>query len=731
MRRRTTMHHTPVSQRKGPAVAIGTGIMAGVSELIFAIALATLVYRGQSADNIAHGIGLIVLGSIPMLLVSPLLASYKAYIALPQDAPIVLLALIAASMTQQMAGASDRARFVTLAATIAITTLLTGLTLLLVGQFKLGSLVRFLPYPVIGGFLAGTGWLLLLGGIEVMTDLPFGLANLAQYVQPGVIAQWVPGLLAGAAIFWTLRRSDNYLLFPIMLLGLAALFHVIAAMGGASVTTLSAQGWLMGPFSNAQLLGPLSFADARLIDWSFLGAQSVSLVTIVLISLASLLLNISGIELFLKRDIDVNRELRAYGLGNIISGMLGGSAGYPLISLTTFVHKIGGEQRLIPLTAAAVFVLPFLFGFAALSYIPKLMIGAMLIVFGLSFLFEWLYEAWWKFSKLEYAIVLLILVSIATLGFLPGVAVGFVAAVALFVISYSRVNVTRNTLTGAEIKSRIARSPAERAVLDAHGHKTLVLKLQGYLFFGTAHTLLENLRQRIDHEAAAELRYVVLDFEKVSGLDASAMLSLVKLKQVLDARAVSILIAGATARIQQRLQRDAFAGESAVFRNLDHAMESVERNLLTDVAQPHTLRDSMASAARDDAQLAALFTFLDRRQVAPGDYLIRQADPADDIYFVESGRVTAQLENPGNPPVRLESMGPGHVVGELGFYLGQQRTASVVVDEPGVVYQLTSASLTRMEQTEPTVASYFHRLIVRLLAARTTHLIRVVDALEK
>jgi sulfate permease, SulP family len=229
----------------------------------------------------------------------------------------------------------------------------------------------------------------------------------------------------------------------------------------------------------------------------------------------------------------------------------------------------------------------------------------------------------------------------------------------------------------------------------------------------------------------------VLDFEKVSGLDSSAMLSLVKLKQVLSGRAISLLAAGASAPIQQRLVREANTVADCAFPDLDHAMEWIEESVLgTDpkrsvLAQPRLLCEIFAGLAHGDAQLDALFTFLERRAVAQGDYLIRQSAPASDVYFVESGRVTAQLEQPGKAPVRLERMGPGHVIGELGFYLGQQRTASVVVDEPGVVYQLTSASLARMEATAPGAASYFHRLIVQLLAARTTHLIRVVDALEK
>lgn len=110
---------------------------------------------------------------------------------------------------------------------------------------------------------------------------------------------------------------------------------------------------------------------------------------------------------------------------------------------------------------------------------------------------------------------------------------------------------------------------------------------------------------------------------------------------------------------------------------------------------------------------------------------MRQADAPDNIYFIESGQVTAQLEYPNKPPVRLETMKSGRAIGEIGFYLGQKRTAAVVADEPSTIYLLTAKNLAKMEKKAPEVASYFHHLIIQLLAERTTHLIRTVAALEK
>ena len=95
-----------------------------------------------------------------------------------------------------------------------------------------------------------------------------------------------------------------------------------------------------------------------------------------------------------------------------------------------------------------------------------------------------------------------------------------------------------------------------------------------------------------------------------------------------------------------------------------------------------------------------LVSYLRRREYAAGDYLVRQGAQSDEIYFIESGQVSAQLESPGQTQVRLETMGGGRAVGELGFFLGVPRTATVIVDEPGVIYSLSTKALADMRRFE-------------------------------
>ncbi len=109
--------------------------------------------------------------------------------------------------------------------------------------------------------------------------------------------------------------------------------------------------------------------------------------------------------------------------------------------------------------------------------------------------------------------------------------------------------------------------------------------------------------------------------------------------------------------------------------------------------------------------------------------MIKQGDPADEMYFVESGLVTIELELPNNKHLRLRSIRGGAMVGEVGMYLQQERTASVIAARPSVVYRLSAQSLKTMQVKDSEVAAQFHEWIARLLAERIADNNRIIEAL--
>src|SRR5690606_14323838 len=123
--------------------------------------------------------------------------------------------------------------FYTVVATMALASLLTGLLFLLLGTFRLGNLIRYIPYPVIGGFLAGTGWLLFQGGMGVLVDV--SLAEPLALFRPGVWLRWVPGLAVALLLLVVLRRYSHPLILPGILISAIGLFYVVLFLGGVPV----------------------------------------------------------------------------------------------------------------------------------------------------------------------------------------------------------------------------------------------------------------------------------------------------------------------------------------------------------------------------------------------------------------------------------------------------------------------------------------------------------------
>jgi SulP family sulfate permease len=130
------------------------------------------------------------------------------------------------------------------------------------------------------------------------------------------------------------------------------------------------------------------------------------------------------------------------------------------------------------------------------------------------------------------------------------------------------------------------------------------------------------------------------------------------------------------------------------------------------------LQHQLGSLLPDPNNTARLMEYVEKKQVGAGQTLIRQGDPADALYFIESGFATAHLELPDGRRIRLRTMCCGAIIGEVGLYLGAARTATILATEPTTVYRLSTDSIRRMEYQDPDIAAGQQKWIARLLAER-------------
>lgn len=319
------------------------------------------------------------------------------------------------------------------------------------------------------------------------------------------------------------------------------------------------------------------------------------------------------------------------------------------------------------------------------------------------------------------------------IGFLEGIAVGLVAAVVLFIVNYSRTSIVKHSLSGSTMRSRVTRNESHKRYLASKGEESFILQLQGYIFFGTAHALFETIKAKLTE--GQTVKFIILDFKQVNGLDATALLSFSKIVRLVKENKAQLVISDLSVRL-----KDAFKSLKAEYndylyltKNLDFALEYCEEQLLKDYKEQEIrfgLRERLLQLEPDSKQVDTLLSYFEKFDYKAGDYLMKQGDRADDVIFIESGQVTARLDHTGKA-LRFETMQGGCIVGELGFYTGAERSASVIADQDTIAHKLTKAKLEQMTREAPESASLFHELNMRLLANRTAHLMNVISALQR
>lgn len=709
--------------------------------IITCVSYPTIIFSGALAPYLHIGIGIGFFSAAVLGAVMAPGSSYPGAVTYAQSQPLVILGLIATSMVAALhaTGRDDRILATVLAA-IMVGSLAYGAFLLFLGVFRLGNLIRYIPYPVMGGFLAGIGWLMLKAAIAAMAGIEIHYDSVLELFEPAIFPKWSIGLALGVIIRLIQTRRRHTWNLPAMLAAAIAAFWAAAAFAGASEDGLRSSGWLPERAPEGGLWMPWHhLVGLHEAAWDLFPVHIGEFATLAVMSAMALLLSANAIELSTRRDLDLNRELRSAGIANLLCGLGGGLPGYYSMNGTLAAERMNTPIRFVGLATSAICFVALLTTANMVTYIPKLVVGGLLVDMSFGFLLEWLYGGWRRLPKLEFLILLVVFATVVIVGFMQAVILGTLTGVVLFVVRYSQIGVARDKLSGATYRSNVDRAEAEHALLREHGDHIYILRLQGFLFFGTANKLISIVRRRLGKPERRPLRYLIVDFKLVTGMDASAVASFAKLAQYAEDKQFVLVLCSVAEPFSLLLSKDNVDVSHPYirrFRDLDHALEWAENDLLAGHRAV-----AAASAGGFDVQIRRIYpdsadaerfrTYCETLSFEAGDVLIRQGGAADDMLFVESGRVAIMLELPSGDSVRLKSMGPGTVVGEIAFYLGIPRSASVVAVEPTVAYRLCAERLRAMQSDDPVLATAFHQYMASSLSAKLVDTNRLVSALNQ
>jgi sulfate permease, SulP family len=714
------------------------GIVCGFLAVILTVSFGSLLFTGALRTYVEVAVGMALFSTVVVAMVAALTSPIRGAVSVVQEIPVVAIVGPAATIAAAMEGASLRDTMVTVVVAVGLATLATGAVLIALGAFRLGNLIRYVPFPVIGGFLAGTGWLILRGGVDVIAGVPVGLLSIVTILaEPSVQFKTAASLALVTALAALDRRTAGRLATPLLILGSVVAFNLVRIVAGIPLAEIQATGWVVPLRAGTALWPPIGLADLAVVDWSAMASGAVMLPAIILITVMALLMNATGIEMDTRRDVDLDKELRSVGLQCLASGAGGGMPGFPAVSLSLLATRLGAPTRTVGLIVAVIVLGVLAFGEEVLNLMPTPVLGGLLVWIGGTLMAEWLFRAARRLRLGEYLVILLIFAVIVGAGFPDGILAGLVAAVILFVVEYGRIDSIRHVFSGRDYHATPDMTEERRNALSSAGDAILIVRLQGFLFFGSADRLRKAIEDRI--AGPTPVRFLIVDFARVTGLDSSAAMNFVRLAQIAARHKVALVISGAGDAVRRALFRsgleEAAPGTATVEIDLHHALARCEAALLAVVApglDGENKRDAADIAAdilgepEAAADLARYFTAL---SLEAGDRLIEEGTPSHEMYFVGSGRAAVTIRAQDGAAMTVATVGPGAILGELAFYLDQPRTATVTAETPMQVWRFAGDDLARLRRDAPELALRFHQGIAAMLARRLTSTDRLVRLL--
>jgi SulP family sulfate permease len=212
--------------------SIWAAFLTAALTVSFVISFTTIIYGGSLSPLLETGLGLSLLGAALMCGVGGFFYTFRGTICHPQDVTAIVLAVSASAMAEAWPADQGNSLMATIAMLIAITTVFSGLVAWGFGVLRLGFLARFIPYPVIGGFLAATGYLLLTGAIGLGLGARVNIWTLTPLLEPATLLLWLPWVLIGGGIALAARWNRSDLLLPLVLaLALAGFYAILFASG--------------------------------------------------------------------------------------------------------------------------------------------------------------------------------------------------------------------------------------------------------------------------------------------------------------------------------------------------------------------------------------------------------------------------------------------------------------------------------------------------------------------
>ena len=712
------------------------GLVASVVLIANIISFGALMFPGDLSIGVPVAIWAMLVGScVGGIWIA--LATSLPPIATGIDSPTgtVLVLLSAAVGSGVMASGGDAQTAVQAVMLIfTAATLLSGVILYALGVFRWGAYFRFVPYFVVGGFLAATGWFLIAGGFRMTTGRPLTLGGLSTGWTMIEAARPASAVAALMVLLNVRRWIKSPFAVPAALLVMWLTGAVVLKFLGLSDVE---HGWYFRSLGTLTKWSPFEAARTLRLDWSVMAWLVPEMLAVTIVALISLVTKVSSIEVAQQSSGNLDCEFRSHGIASLVAVPFGGIISSLQNGTSRLLDHAGSATRMSGVVAALVLGAVAVANFDLPGLVPVPIIAGLVFYLGYTFLVDALWRPYAQRAWIDLLLAVGIMIVCIKYGYVIGVLIGVVCACLLFAINYARIGVVRRRITRAQFASYVDRSAEASKYLRESGNAIQLYWLSGYIFFGSSESLFERIRNDIDLVSSDRVEYVILDFGMVSGTNSSAIASLTKLRNFCDQRGVTLVCSTLSPSSSTAFERGGlFRGkmQHRSIADLNLALAWCEDQLLAKAnldteTSPASFEAWLQHQLGPNVGVGDLFGYLERKDIESSQILYREAEPADTIDLVATGNLVVDVATGNDKCLRVRRISTHTVVGEMGFFRHAMRSATVSADGPTTLFTMTRAKFERMRRERPDLASAFDDFILRILADRTDFSNRAVAAM--
>jgi len=718
------------------------GLAAMLVALPSAIAFGVTIYGAIGPAYAGLGALAGILGATAVGLVAPAFGGTNRLITAPCAPAAAVLSAFAIELVQHGVAAPSIVLMLTALG------LVSGVVQLLLGFMGIGSLIKYIPFPVVSGYLTGVGLIIIGSQIPKFLGAPGGTSWWRTLISPE-LWQWQSALIGAVTAAVMLGAPLVTRVVPAAILGLLA--GVLSYFGLATIDES-----LLVMEGNKMIIGPLGGTASSMLEaitgrWQEIGELKLSQIGSLLGTAFTLavLLSIDTLKTAVVLDAltrgrhDSNRELVAQGLGNVASACAGGMPGAGQMGATLVNLASGGRTRVSGVVEGVLSLIAFLALGSFIAWIPVGALAGILIVVGIRMIDRHslhLLESPW--TLLDFMVIVAVVVVAVGYSLIAASGVGIALAMFLFIREQLSSTVIRRKLDGGSRYSKRVRLRHEMELLEKQGHQTAILELQGSLFFGTKDQLYTALEPELTRR-----RFVVLDMRRVQSVDVTAVHLLSQIRDSLIERDAFLIFSSLShvlpngrniGEFFDQMELTRMTEHVKVFPELDDAIEWIEDQILgQSPAQDATLPSlelSDLELFRDHKEetLIDLEACLERRTIASGGKVYSFGDPGNELYLIRKGAVRITLPAAGEAADHHAlTYGRGDFFGGMAFLSQMTRFNDATALDECELFVLQREQFEKLREEHKRLACHLVEAVAKVLALRLRYSDKELMAMQE